>query len=585
MIIKKGLSLFESVVSEVLILFVFLFISNQYIGIPETTINADGVGYYDYLPSTFIHHDLVRYNEPFSLNKDSYQRILPTGVYVPFSDFHVNKYPCGTAVLQLPFFFYAHYTTKLDNSPTDGYQKPFQKTVGYAAIFYLFLSLLFLKKVLVLYDIKPLIVFFCQFTLVLATPITIYASNDAGFSHVYSLFAITAFVFFTKSYFIDFKRRNLIWASLLLGLIFILRQPNLLIVLFVPFLAGSWNNLKIGISTLLRNKKNLLFALAAFLLIASIQFTLWYLQTGRFIIDSYQAESFDFTDPHLIDILFSYRKGLFVYTPILFFGIFGLVGLVFKKDYFLVFSWLFFFFILTYILSSWWSWYFGSSFGLRAYIDYFVIFFIPIALLLDSFGPVVKVFVLLISLLTIQVNCIQSYQYNQYILHYHQMDKEKYWKVFLKTEDVYKGLLWKEKINQDDYNVIYTRELGTLIAQRLTATKWSYIKSTEIPNFELVTSLKVSINNRYEEQNRTRVVIGINRAVDDSIYYWQDRALLHFHEKQFDQWQTGYYNFEFNPMIDKEAMIITFETIGSQAQDTLKNVRLEFLQKLPSKKD
>jgi len=579
MIIKKVLSLFKSVIGEILILFVFLFISYQYIGIPETTINADGIGYYDYLPSTFIHHDLVRYNEPYSLNKDSYQRILPTGVYVPFSDFHVNKYPCGTAVLQLPFFLYTRFTTKIDHTSGDGYQRPFQNAVWVASIFYLFISLIFLKKVLVLYEIKPLIVLFCQLTLALATPLTIYANADAGFSHVYSLFAITTFVFFSKSYFIHFKRRDLIGASLFLGLIFILRQPNLLIVLFVPFLAGSWDNLKMGISVLLRKKKDLLFAVAAFLLIASIQFSLWYLQTGHFIINSYQAESFDFSDPHLIDILFSYRKGLFVYTPILFLGILGLVGLVIKKDYFLVFSWFFFFFVLTYVLSSWWSWYFGSSFGLRAYIDYFVIFFIPIALLLASIQPIAKVFVLLISLLTIPVNCIQSFQYNHYILHFHQMDKEKYWKVFLKTDDIYKGLIWKDKINQEDYNVIYTRELGTLIVQRLTATKWSFIKSTEIPNFERVTSLKVSINNRYEEQNRTRVVIGINRAIDDSIYYWQDRALLHFHEKKFNQWQTGYYNFEFNPMTNQEAKIITFETIGSQAQDTLKNVRLEFLQK------
>jgi len=49
-----------SIINELLIIFLFIFLINNYFGNADETIKADGVGYYDYLPSLFIHHDLVR---------------------------------------------------------------------------------------------------------------------------------------------------------------------------------------------------------------------------------------------------------------------------------------------------------------------------------------------------------------------------------------------------------------------------------------------------------------------------------------------------------------------------------------------
>jgi hypothetical protein len=119
---------------EGLIIFALIFTFNNYIGNVKKTISADGEGYYDYLPSLFIHHDLIRNDIPFSKDSVFYSR-LANPPYVSYGDFKVNKYPCGTAVLQLPFFMYSYFTTLRENNSTDGYQFPFQKAIFYSAIF------------------------------------------------------------------------------------------------------------------------------------------------------------------------------------------------------------------------------------------------------------------------------------------------------------------------------------------------------------------------------------------------------------------------------------------------------------------
>jgi len=148
--------------------------------------------------------------------------------------------------LQLPFFAYACLTASLEGNNKDGYQLPFHRAVFYATIFYLFFSLFFLKKLLGLYDTKRNTIIFIQLLLVFGTNVAQYANYDAGFSHIYSLFAVTAFLYYVKSYFSNKNLNDFILACLFMGLVIILRQINVLIILFVPFLAGSFISLKEG---------------------------------------------------------------------------------------------------------------------------------------------------------------------------------------------------------------------------------------------------------------------------------------------------------------------------------------------------
>ncbi len=567
----------KSLIIEAFIIFTYIFLINNYIGNVDNTINADGIGYYDYLPSIFIHNDLIRKDIPIQEDSSAYNRINALGVYVDYEGYKVNKYPSGTALLQLPFFIFTYLTTDLKDADKDGYQRPFQKTVFHAALFYLFLSIIFLRKTLEQFEIKKYSIVFAQVLLVLATSVTSYANFDAGFSHVYSLFAITAFLYFVKSYFNHRDHNQFLLACLFLGLILLLRQINVLIILFIPFLAGSVSNLKEGIIRLFKYPEKLIIGIFIVFGMFFIQALLWYLQAGSFIIYSYPGESFDFTNPEFFNILFSYRKGLFVYTPILFMGFIAVLWLGYKGKYYLTFTWLSFFVLLTYILSSWWAWFYGNSYGLRAYIDYYAIFFIPLALMLDRIVLPIRWAVISLSFLTIPLNIIQTYQHNVYILHWFEMDSYKYWTVFLKTEDRFKGLVWKRKYDYAQYETIKEFSIGDISTAKGEANQIFKINSSEIPGFENVCMIQVLIDNDFQETNDSKIVMSIDRSETYYNYYWHNIYLIHYLETTFGESQTGLFNYEITPNSDGKAKTISLKMSIGNRDNSLKNVRIKFL--------
>jgi hypothetical protein len=58
-------------------------------------------------------------------------------------------------------------------------------------------------------------------------------------------------------------------------------------------------------------------------MMVSLQSIIYYLQSGYFFVYSYGREGFNFLDSHMIDILYSYKKGLFVYTPVTLIAMYG----------------------------------------------------------------------------------------------------------------------------------------------------------------------------------------------------------------------------------------------------------------------
>jgi len=567
------------ILPELVIILAFILLIQTNLAKVDVVIKADAIGYYDYLPSLFIHHDLVRKNKPVRTNPVFYKRIDKEGVYVNYKGFKVDKYPVGTALLQWPFFYVTYLTTPRRGNPTDGYQKPFQRAVLYATLFYLFLGIFFLRKTLELYDIKKSVIIFSQVLLIFATGVTNYANFDAGFSHVYSLFAISAFFYFVRSFFIKSRLKYFILACLFLGLILLIRQINILVVLFVPFLAGESVNLKKGFFHLLHHPKVLLAGLFLTVVLFFIQCLAWYLQTGHILLYSYQGEGFHFLNPQFVNILFSYRKGLFVYTPVLFFSLFGLIWLAYRRKFYMAFTWLAFFTIITYMFSSWHSWDYGASYGSRVFIDYYGMFFILLALLINEIPKMLKTGIILLSVLTIPVNLIQSYQYKDYILHWTDMNKEKYWEVFLKTESRYKGLLWRKKYDEHQYAIVKKIFIGDIAGSQKNKLQLIYkTNSMSIPDFNRVSLIRISFANKFAENNDAKIIVSISDAATGKTDYGYDPYLIHFARKQLGEWQNGCYNYAFKPMSDDKEKIITVKLFTERQQENiLKSFQIEFL--------
>ncbi len=578
-ILRKDFRFLKQALPELLVVLIFALLTQTPAAKVDVVIKSDAAGYYDYLPALFIYHDFVRKNRPESLYPTLYKRIDKKAFYVDYKGFKVDKYPVGTALLQGPFFLAAYWSTPLHEHPAGGYEKPFQHAVQAATLFYLFVGLIFLRKILELYQIRKPAILFSQILLVFATPVTNYANFDAGFSHVYSFFALTAFFYFVRAFFTRYRVKNFFGACAFLGLILLLRQINVLVIFFVPFLAGSLENLKKGMSLLFHKPSVLVKGLFLTTGLFFIQCLAWYFQTGHFLLYSYQGEGFHFLNPQIVNILFSYKKGLFVYTPVLFLSLFGLAWLVWQRKYYQFFAWLAFFLFITYVFSSWHSWEYGASYGSRVYIDYYAIFFILFALLIDRAPWFLSEGIILVSLLAIPVNLVQSYQYKNYILHWTDMNKERYWKVFLKTDKRFEGVLWKKHYGPNQYQAVKKVLLGDITCAAGRKFHLVYkTGSSSVPHFNRVSHIRIRIFHSFPETDRTKVIVSIKDSASGKIEYWYDPYLIRFAEKQFGQGQKGSFTYSFKSLADSKEKTITVKLFSEDKRPiVLKDFEIEFL--------
>jgi hypothetical protein len=348
----------------------------------------------------------------------------------------VNKYTAGTAIAILPFFGFASLVAFIDNDIADGYSAPFQKAVSIAALFYLLAGLWFLKKFLSSFGINDIIISAVILLIVFGTNLLTYTVIEPSMSHIYSFCFVTSLLFCINKLIESGKIKYFFICTVLLGMIILIRPVNGLIVFIVPFLAGSFENSK-RLLKVIAKAKFLVAAILIFFCLISVQFILWYIQTGSFFLWSYQKEGFNFGSPQIFNFLFSFRKGLFIYTPIAFVSLAGLIG-IFKRSKFEFFSLTLFLLLLIYVFSSWWNWYYGPSFGQRVFVEYYCITGLLLAILIKTTrNNFAKVAIYFLLFLFVALNLIQNYQYQKGIISSWDMTFNKYSYTFLKTSNEY----------------------------------------------------------------------------------------------------------------------------------------------------
>jgi uncharacterized membrane protein YphA (DoxX/SURF4 family) len=404
-------------------------------------ISSDGLGYYAYLPALLIDHD-VSYQKVTEKEKKilGYNRYEP-GYLVKQDNRVVDKYFAGEALLLLPFFLFATFISWIGGIEISGYSFFFQLFTGLGALFYLFLGLYYLNKILQHIKIQPILTAVILVAILLGTNLFYYSLWQPCMSHVYSFFAINGTLWYFCRTIQSPRLKNIILAGLFLGLTVLIRPTNGIIILLIPFLFNTSEEARLTSGFLRKSKLPLLLFFVAFMIVISIQFLLWHIQTGRWLIWSYKDEGFLFGHPQIINELFSYRKGLFIYTPLIFLSLLGCFRLL-HRNLTRFFSIFLFVVLSTYIISSWWNWYYGDSFGARAFIDYYGIYAIMMAILLSHKETKTGTTLVIIILFPfIALNLFQTWQYTHYIIHPYSMSKVKYQYVFLKADSVYQKCL------------------------------------------------------------------------------------------------------------------------------------------------
>lgn len=395
---------------ELLILvYMLIFMITKQPGNPwDRMIATDGKGYYAYLPAFFIYG-----NTDFDFI-DSYEsKYYPPGGEL-YKDFRVetgkgivNKYFPGTAILWIPFFLIAHAVAIMAGFPADGYSIPYQLAIGLAAMFYFWLALHLLRKVLQHYTKNENLIALTLVGISLGTNLIYHTINAPSQVHVYNFFLITAFILCVLNVCKQGAIKHIYIASLLLGMVIISRPQNGIIVFSIPFLCGSKTAFMRLIKDVFSDVRTILFLFILLCIPLLVPVSYWMYATGQPLVYTYGNESYNLLQPNIFLFLFSFEKGWMLYTPLAAFSVWGLIFLYQKSKWEFI-SLSAFLFFLVYFLSSWWVWNYTSYISQRVMIDFYAflaILLVNVFLIARSSRlrlVITTVFFLLISLTVFQ---------------------------------------------------------------------------------------------------------------------------------------------------------------------------------------
>lgn len=365
----------------------------------NSAIGGDAVYYYTSLRSIVIDKDLNFKNEfeyfynqkssftgnrklPFILAKNPQTKRFPT------------KYPIGSTIFLFPPFFITHIILLLLQGlgmriATDGYNIIYQASAAIGSLFYAGFGLLLIyrlgKKIF-----NSKIAFLATLAVWLTTPLIYYMTMEPLTSQPLSFFCVSTFIYIWYTTRNNRKLYQWILLGITGGLMSIVRYQDslFLFILIIDSFRKFWPNLF----------KILLFIIAAGSII-SIQLCINnYLFGSPFNKGVYEAGFPNLTSPKILYTLFSFERGLFVWSPILIFALTGLYW--FSKKFKFVGSLLLASVLLqVYVVSSWADPSQGDSFGNRILLNLNIIFALGLMQFLENTQSYQKLFLTIFSLL------------------------------------------------------------------------------------------------------------------------------------------------------------------------------------------
>jgi hypothetical protein len=453
----------NNLIKIALIAIALFIVINNFIFSPGNILSWDVFGYYLYLPLKFIYHNLAlkdfsvihaiigKYNNTATF----YQAMqLPDGSYV-------MKYTMGLSFFYAPFFFIGHLIAKIFNFPADGFSLPYQFSIFIGGIIYSLIGIWALSKVLLRFFNGKTVVLIL-ITIVFGTNylvhITMYGQNAISHNYLFTMYALILWL--TILWHESYKLKYIIFLGIVCGFT-ILSRPSEIVCLLIPALwsVTNFNSLREKLRMLFLYKKQIILFAVLLFVIGMFQLVYWKIITGKFLYYSYggnAGEGFEFFKPYIMKVLFSFRKGWLIYTPVMVFAILGFYNL-FRKNKPIFYALLIYFIANLYIISSWSCWWYAQSFSQRALIPSYPIMAIVLGYFLDWINEKTRVFRVIVYVLlacfTI-LNIFQTIQFHYGIIDGDRMTKKYYTCVFGKmkvSENDRKLLLIKRSFDGSEY--------------------------------------------------------------------------------------------------------------------------------------
>ena len=310
----KNIRSYPLSVIAVILIGLFLMLQAYKVGSWRTnrSIIHDITSYYSYLPAAFIYDDF-EFNYRYELPQDEPLDHLWVNTR---GDSVFQKMSVGLSYFYFPTFIVAHwYTKNFTDHNANGFSKPYQMALNINTLLFGLLGLL-VCIVLLTRLFGDLIAAISLLLLYTGTNLLYYISGAPGLSHPYSFLLVGLMILMTIYYYQKPKLRNLAFLALILGLMVLVRPTNAILGLF-PLLYGLSRSKRDVLKGIFSKPLNYIVFLICFFLPWVPQFMYWYYATGNLFFYSYDQEGFFFNKPHVMDGLFSYRKGWLVYTPIM----------------------------------------------------------------------------------------------------------------------------------------------------------------------------------------------------------------------------------------------------------------------------
>ena len=331
------------------------------------------------------------------------------------------------------------YVRIFDSHERNGFSQPYRYGVLISTLFYALFGLYFLRLVLLRF-FESRTVTWTLILLALATNLYHYSTHESGMTHPHNFFLLSVAMFLMLQWNQNFSIFKALLFGLVCGLIVLVRPINLILLLPLPFFLqsvsnfGFWTSLKASLLDFVGSKK-FFIALLGGVLLLSPQLIFWKLQSGSWLHYSYNDEGFFLGNPHLLDGLFSFRKGWLIYTPVMIFALIGWV-LFMRQNKLLGWAGGIATMLFLYVTFSWWCWWYGGGFSARTLIDIYPLLALGLAswiAWLFQQKIVMKYVFKAVFVVFIGLNMFQTYQYKLSLIHWDSMNFQTYKAIFLKT--------------------------------------------------------------------------------------------------------------------------------------------------------
>lgn len=423
-------------ISIFVFLFIILVMTAMVVRFPLWIFAYDNLGFYMYLPQFFIYHDIgltdfdvMRHiNDQYNLTYTFYQfEFLPNGQVV-------DRFLAGIAILLTPFFLLGHLYALLSAFPADGYSEPYRWAIIFGGIFYAAWAFWLIRKILLkLFNDTTVALILIVFYL--GTNIFFFTSLGNPLPHIFVFALYAALFYYTIRWHESFKWQDAARIGLSLGLLMITR-PSEIIALIIPLVWGvySKSTLRAKWELIIRHKKQIGVLILFTIVIGLPQLIYWLKVTGSPVYFPYtDAQSgMNLLQPRFFWVLFSFRKGWFLYTPLMLIIIPGFV-ILYQKHRPWFYAIFIYSFVNLYLIAS-----FSSlvSYGFRAFIQSYTVLIIPFGLAIDFFFKQkiwIKILKLILIIGFVYLNIFQSWQWRSGTFDGTRMTGSYYWRVFLKN--------------------------------------------------------------------------------------------------------------------------------------------------------